>query len=103
MDLSTAIWVAAAVIVVAFGALVYGLVEVFSRGRLMRCPETDSITFVRVASAAPGEGKAPGLRVEHCDFWPEKRNCSQGCLARYSATSSAFRLNADALRPFKHS
>lgn len=72
-----------------------------SKDRLMRCPETDSITLVGVERASPHAAKAPAVKVRRCGLWPEKMDCAQGCLARYKETSPDYRVNLNALRPFK--
>jgi hypothetical protein len=82
------------------GALMVWLIDRFARSRMMRCPETGAITLVRVVPVKAGEGTEPGVRVESCDSWPERKGCAQGCLARYAETGPGVRVNLDALRPF---
>lgn len=86
---------------VTAGAVMVWLVDRFSRSRIMRCPETGSITVVRVVPVRAGEGKGPGVAVQWCDSWRERKSCTQGCLARYSETGPGLRVNLDALRPFE--
>jgi hypothetical protein len=71
------------------------------KDRLMRCPETGSITLVGIEPASRRAGKAPEVKVQRCGLWPEKMDCARGCLARYGETSPGYRVNLDALRPFK--
>ena len=101
MDIETAAWIVAIVGLVAFGGLSYWVIDTASRGRVMRCPETESIAFVRAVSAAGSEGKAPEVTVRQCDLWPERKDCAQGCLARYWETTPGLPVNLDALRPFE--
>lgn len=86
---------------VTAGVLLVWLIDRFSRSRMMRCPETGSITVVRVVPAVGGEGKAPGVAVQWCESWPERKGCTQGCLARYSETGPGLQVNLNALRPFE--
>ena len=85
---------------VTAGVLMVWLIDRFSRSRMMRCPETGSITIVRVMPATGGEGKAPGVAVQWCDSWPHRKGCAQGCLARYSETGPGLQVSLNALRPF---
>ena len=97
MDNQVMAWTLVLISVTAFGALFYWLNDVVSKARmLMRCPETGTITFVRVTRA--GEGP---VKVAHCESWPERKNCAQGCLARYHEPTPGLHVNLDALRPFK--
>lgn len=86
---------------VTAGVLMVWLIDRFSKSRMMRCPETGAITVVRVMPAADGEGKGPGVAVQWCDSWPERKGCTQGCLARYSETGPGLQVNLNALRPFE--
>ena len=101
MNIDITAWVIALVGVVVLGGLIYWLTSVVWRGRMMRCPETGAVSVVRVASAARGDEKAPGLMVTQCDLWPQKKDCAQGCLSRYGETASGWRVNLNALRPFE--
>ena len=101
MSIDTMAWEIALAGVVAFAGLLYWLIPVVWRGRIMRCPETGSVSVVQVAPAACRDGKAPGLMVTRCDSWPQKKGCAQGCLARYGETASGWRVNLTALRPFE--
>lgn len=97
MDYSIVVWMLVLIAVAVFGALFYWLNDMVSRARrMMRCPETGTITFVRVAHAAEGTA-----RVVQCESWPERKNCNQGCLARYHESTPGLHVNLDALRPFK--
>jgi hypothetical protein len=67
------------------------------RARLMRCPGSGAIAFVRIEEVRlPGKTE-PEPRVTYCDHWPLRKPCNRGCLARYHET------NVKALRPFEHS
>lgn len=101
MDNETAMWILVGIGAMAFGGVFYWLSNMVSRGRMVRCPETGSITFVRVAPAAGGAGNASEVTVRQCDLWPKRKECTQGCLARYRETRRGSRVNLDALRPFE--
>jgi hypothetical protein len=83
------------------GVLMVWLIDRFSRSRIMRCPQTGSITVVRVVPVRAGEGRGRGVAVQWCDSWREQKGCTQGCLARYSETGPGLRVNLNALRPFE--
>ena len=100
MDIGIMEWAVVIVALVTVGALGFWLVDMNSKGRMMRGPESGSIAFIRVALAASGEGKSPKVTVKQCDLWPEKRDCAKGCLARYSETTPGYRVNPNSLRPF---
>jgi hypothetical protein len=101
MDNDVAAWIVVILGVLAFGGLVYWLNDMFSRARMMRCPETGSVTFVRVTPAAGGAGNASEVTVRQCDLWPKRKDCAQGCLARYQETTPGWRGNLNALRPIE--
>ncbi len=101
VEADTVGWMVAVVGLLAFGGLLYWLIDLVSRDRMMRCPETGSITFVRVASAGDGDENARRATVTRCDLWPGKKGCAQGCLVRYSETTPGLRVNLNALRPFE--
>jgi hypothetical protein len=97
MDNQVMAWTLVLISVTAFGALLYWLNDAVSKARrMMRCPETETITFVRVARAAESSAK-----VVQCELWPERKSCTQGCLARYHEPTSGLHVNLYALRPFK--
>lgn len=99
MEIEAMGWMVAIAGAVAFGGLLYCLLDVVARDRLMRCPDTGSITFVRVGSTDRGEGEVP--KVMGCELWPDRTGCAQGCLARYAETTPGLRVNLKALRPFE--
>ena len=101
MDIETAVWIVVMIGAIAFVGVLYWLNDIVSRDRMMRCPETGSITFVRVAPVAGGAGNASEVTVTQCDLWPKRKDCAQGCLARYGETTPGLRGNLDALRPFE--
>lgn len=101
MNIDIMAWIMVLAGVAAFSAIVYWLINMVSRGRMMRCPETGAVSVVHVVRTAGGEVKAPGLSVTQCDLWPQKKDCAQGCLARYGETAPGFRINLNALRPFE--
>lgn len=100
-DLAILGWTMAIATVVAFGAWVIWLTNHYLTGRLMRCPETDAVTLVRVEDVACPGGKATEPVVQWCELWPDRKDCAQGCLVRYEETKPGFKINLDALRPFE--
>ena len=101
MDFATVGWTVAIAAFLALALYVGWIVWRAQRDRLMRCPETGSITLVGIEPAARGDGKAPGVEVQRCGLWPEKQDCDQGCLARHEETAPGHKVNLHALRPFK--
>jgi hypothetical protein len=106
-DFSVTEWTSAmewAVAIIAFlvlGGLIYWVIGLVPTGRLMRCPETGTVTFVEIGRASPGDGTEPRVTVQRCELWPEHNECGRGCLARHAETTSGFRIGLRALRPFK--
>jgi len=84
-----------------FGGILYWLIVLFPRDRLMRCPETGSITFVGAELASRGNRKEPEVMVRQCKLWPERKDCAQGCRARYWESGRGFQVNLEALRPLE--
>ncbi len=82
-------------------ALLRYLVEGVSKNRLMRCPETGAVAFIGAERVSRRDGEAPAVVVRSCEFWPERKDCAQGCLARYHETEAGYRVRLDALRPFE--
>jgi hypothetical protein len=96
----------AQIVVIAVLALfavvfVHWVLERGSRNRLMRCPETGAVAFVGAERVSRGDGKGPEVIVRSCEFWPERKDCARGCLARYDETALGYRIKLDALRPFE--
>ena len=67
--------------------------------RLMRCPETGSVTFVTVGDER-GEATAREVTVHSCDLWPGRKDCARSCLVRYPQSRPGYRIDVKALRPF---
>ena len=101
MDFSTLGWIVGVVAALALVLYVFWMIARVWKDRLMRCPETGAITLVGIEPAARQDGQAPAVAVQRCGLWPEKRQCTQGCLARYRETSSGYKVKLSALRPFK--
>jgi hypothetical protein len=101
LDFAIVKWTVILAVLAVLGGILYRLLAMPPKGRLMRCPETGSITFVDVESVSRGERTEPELRVQHCELWPAKKDCSQGCLVRYGETGPGFRVRPHALRPFE--
>lgn len=90
----TAAWLALAL-------YVCWIVRQVCKNTLMRCPETGAVTLVGIETASRSAVRAPGVKVQRCGLWPNKKNCASGCLARYEETEPGYRVNLDALRPFE--
>ena len=93
----------AAIVLLALAAVVFlnSIFESGPRKRLMRCPETGAVAFVGAEAISRGRDKAQSIVVHSCEFWPERKDCAQGCLARYDEISPGYRVKPDALRPFE--
>jgi len=76
----------------------------YRKKRLLRCPESGSVTLVEIGEnghlpeQAPGE---PRLRVKNCQLWPERKGCGLGCLTRLSEGWEGYGLNLSSLKPFE--
>jgi len=68
--------------------------------RLMRCPVTGTVAFVRIEQAPAEVGWPAGPVVHSCDLWPLAKPCYRGCLKRYHETAPGSRVNVESLRPF---
>jgi hypothetical protein len=72
--------------VLSFVPLVFLLVRGYLRyrgDRLVTCPQNGQSATVRLdAAKAALSSLADGadLRVTACDGWPERKNCTQGCV-----------------------
>ena len=77
------------------------LVLTVSRGRLVRCPETDGIGFVDVALSVDARRQEATAGIRHCDLWPQRKGCAEGCLARHPETAARYSVDLKALRPFR--
>lgn len=74
-------WAMAVVAFSVTAGLIYWVFRLVPPGRLMRCPETGTITFVEIGHASQGDGTEPKVTVQRCDLWPERKECDRGCLA----------------------
>lgn len=102
VDITTVVQVAGiAVVALAAVGFLHWLLEGGVRKRLMRCPETGAVAFVGAHAVPRGAGKAPALLVHTCEFWPERKGCARGCLARFDETTPGYRIKLDALRSFE--
>ena len=100
MEEQTTTWIVTIASLAVFALVMWWLVRVLTRARLMRCPETGAVTFVRVTPVAGSEGKAAGVAVKQCDLWPDRKDCAQGCLERYPEVSPGSRVDLHSLRTF---
>jgi hypothetical protein len=94
-------WIAMTLAIVAFAVVAFWLVWLATRGRLMRCPVTGGVAFVDVNHVNGANGEAAQVGVRQCDLWPNRQDCAQGCLVRYSGPAPRFRVELGALRPFE--
>jgi hypothetical protein len=101
MEAQTTTWIVTMVCVALFTLALWWVVRLLWRVPTMRrCPETGSVAFVRVAKVAQAEGREPSLAVAHCDLWPDRKDCAQGCLG-YPDTAPGGRVELNSLRPFE--
>ena len=102
VDITTVAQIAAiAVVALAAVGFLHWILEGGVRKRLMRCPETGAVAFVGAEAITRGDGKAPTFLVHSCEFWPERKDCARGCLARFDETTPGYRIKLDALRSFE--
>ena len=100
MEAPTTTWIVTMVILAVFAVVLLSLVRILRRIPMMRrCPETGSVAFVRLATVADPSGKHIGVAVTHCDLWPDRKDCAQGCVARAPETGSGAQVDLDLLRP----
>ena len=92
-----------AIVLLALAAVAFlnSIFENAQRKRLMRCPDTGAVAFVGADTISRGDGKAPEVLVHSCEFWPERKDCARGCLARFYETAPGYRVRPDTLRPFE--
>lgn len=93
--------IAVVLAVVAFPVVALWLIQLASKGWLLRCPETGGIALVDVDPLQTANGKTVRVGVRQCDLWPKRQGCAQGCLVRYSETAPGYRVGLKALRPFE--
>ena len=99
-DFAIAVWTVGVAAWLVFVLYAVWITRQVWKDRLMRCPDTGSITLVGIEYVSPRDGHAPEFTVQRCGLWPEKKNCTRDCLARYAETSPGYRVNLHALRPF---
>lgn len=100
VDFAAIDWTIGIIALFCVGSVTYWVLGAIPKERLMRCPETGTITFVDIEGTSAEIG-GPGITVQHCDLWPEHKNCARGCLARYAESTTGFRIRLQALRPFE--
>jgi len=106
LDISTTVAAATAAII-WFGVIVAAYMKLnrFRKRKLLRCPEVGAITLVDVEeNALSGHlfDQAPRLKVKHCRLWPEKADCSRGCLIRCDQPCEGYGFDLSSLRPFEN-
>jgi len=79
-------WAMATTALLAMGGLIYWVIALVPAGRLVRCPETRTMTFVELGLASPGDGTEPKITVQRCDLLPVQYQCDRGCLVREART-----------------
>lgn len=92
-------------LLIAVGAAIFIVFRTLQPGhdrRLIRCPETGGVAFVRAAWVSRGKRGVADLQVRSCDLWPERSNCTRGCLERYEQAPSGSLVSIEALRPYEH-
>ena len=72
-------WAMALVALLAIGGLVYRVIALVPRGRLLRCPDTGRKVFVQMGFASRGDGSKPILTVQSCELWPRQYECVGRC------------------------
>jgi len=100
MNIISLDWALALLVLVIVGGLLYELLALVPYERLVRCPEQNAITYIDVRPAPPGQKTPFGAVVHHCGLWGERKDCAQGCLARYDDTRRGFQIDQQALRKF---
>lgn len=73
-------WATAIIALLLAGGLIYLVIGLVPRGRLLRCPGTGAMTFVEIGRASSGDGSEPKVTVQSCDLWPEHYECTGRCL-----------------------
>jgi hypothetical protein len=73
-------WVMGIVALLVMAGLIYRVIGLVPAGRLMRCPETGTFTFVEIVRASRGDGTEPKVTVQSCGLWPQHDGCRQRCL-----------------------
>jgi hypothetical protein len=99
MNIGLTFWAAGFTIALILFLYIGRVVWQVQRERLMRCPETGSITLVGTTPDVC-EGIS-GHTVQRCGLWPEHSGCARACLSRHAETEPGFRVRLEALRPYK--
>jgi len=76
----------------------------YRKRRLLRCPESGSVTLVEIGENTLLPEQAPGkprLGVKNCQLWPERKGCGWGCLTRCSEGRQGYGFNLSSLKPFE--
>jgi hypothetical protein len=102
LDFAQLVPFAVTLAVLAFMVAGLWMIQIASKGRLMRCPETGGVALVDVDPQQTQNGQVIQKAVVQCDLWPNKQGCAQGCLARYPETSPELgEVRLQALAPFE--
>ena len=72
-------WAMALGALLAIGGLVYWVIALVPRGRILKCPVTGRWTFVELGLASPGDGSRRKLTVQSCELWPQQYACAGRC------------------------
>lgn len=73
-------WAMASAALLATTGLIYQVLVLVPRGRLLKCPVTGVTTFIEIGRASRGDGSEPKVTVEGCDLWREEYRCTARCI-----------------------
>jgi len=97
--MSTFIWIATALVVIAVATFVvrFSVAWFQLRGtRVLVCPETNAPVGAELelgkAAFAVALGQEPMLHLSDCTRWPEKAGCDQACLRQLDGAPTACKL-----------
>ena len=99
MDYPTLGWVLLGLLWLALALYVISLVRRIWHDELVRCPQTNAVTLIRIQRVAQA-GAAPVAGIERCGLWPEHQDCARNCLAHRSEWPRAGIVKGRSLQPF---
>ena len=94
-------WAMAIIVLLLIGGATWWVIALVPKHRLMRCPETGGIAFVDLDRASANKKRELEIAVRQCEFWPEHKDCSRGCIGRYKEGASGFHVDLHSLRRFE--
>lgn len=101
LDISLVGWLAVGFTAAGGAAILGWLIQLTSRDRLVRCPQTGGIAIVDIHAVASASGNTVAPRIRQCDLWPERADCTRACLVHASETVPGYPIRLAALRPFE--